>query len=142
MQLGEKLVATALSFYGETEKPGTASNSVILSWIKEFFKSASDDGEIPWCGIFMAKMFHLCRLEAPKGPAGAANWSTVGDATMLADALLGDLLVFRRSGGHHVALFIRRSDAYIYCLGGNQKNGVCIAPYNASDLLHVRRVRP
>ena len=142
MTPSEKLVLTALSFYGEAETAGHGSNPTILGWIKKFFRSsASDDSTTPWCGIFMAQVFGTCGFPAPSVPARASSWGDVGTAVLTKDLQLGDVLVFDREGGMHVALFISMQRGVIQCLGGNQGNRVCIAPHDLSKLRHARRIR-
>lgn len=137
---GEKLVITALSFYAEDE----SGSSRVLSWIKKYFRpSATDAKDVPWCGIFMAQVFGTCGLSAPSVPARASSWAEVGIGIELGSKnfQIGDILVFNRRGGNHVALFIAMQGNTIYCLGGNQGNRVCIAPYPLPRLEYVRRIR-
>jgi uncharacterized protein (TIGR02594 family) len=143
MTSGDRLILAALSFYGEAEAPGSASNAKILSWIKKFFRaSATDDSTTPWCGIFMSQVFGTCGFPTPSVPARASSWAEVGIPIPLTEEMKpGDVLVFDREGGNHVTLFVSAQGELIHCLGGNQGNRVSIASYNRSKLKHVRRIR-
>jgi len=137
---GERLVLAALSFYGEDEGK---KNSRVLSWIKKFFRaSATDARAVPWCGIFMAQVFGSCGIPIPSAPARAVSWATVGSPVFAdEDFQIGDILIFDRKGGNHVALFISKSNDLFYVLGGNQGNKVGINPYDCAALKHARRIR-
>lgn len=76
----------------------------------------------------------------PKDHFRAKEWLNWGKPVKLADAVQGDTVVFRRSGGGHVALFSSHGPTgYISVMGGNQSNAVNIQSYPERDIIGIRR---
>ncbi|GAA0892643.1 TIGR02594 family protein [Fulvivirga kasyanovii] len=138
------LINIALSQYGVKEVPGKLHNPTIINYSWETgFKGIIDD-ETSWCSVFM----NWCALKAGlqrSKQATARSWLKVGQVIRTAPKP-GDIVIFWRespaSWKGHVGIFISYSEdkKLIYCLGGNQSNMVCIAPYEASKLLGFRRL--
>lgn len=139
------ILREALTYYGEKEVAGRRANPRIVKWLRAIFPAAHSD-ETPWCSAFMFHIAGLCAAERPVENQGLArSWLTVGEHVLPKNAAPGDVVVFKRgtkAWQGHVAIFVRRKGAYIYCLGGNQKNSVNIGAYKESDLIAVRRLRP
>ena len=62
----------------------------------------------------------------------------------LGEAMLGDVLVYKRGRGGHVALYVGEDDTHYHLLGGNQSDSVNIvrktrSPNGPNGLLAVRR---
>lgn len=140
-----KLLNIALSQYGVKEIEGKEHNPVIIGYSKEIGYGGIIADETAWCSIFM----NWCALKAGlirSGKLNARSWLTVGEE-VTEPPQLGDVVVFwrgqRNSWKGHVAIYINHSEdgKYIYCLGGNQNNRVCIKAYNASQLLGYRRLK-
>jgi cell wall-associated NlpC family hydrolase len=53
--------------------------------------------------------------------------------------MLGDVLVFQRTGGGHVGLYVGEDEAAFHVLGGNQGDRVCIARIARHRLYSARR---
>jgi len=89
--------------------------------------------------------FHL-KVATPSlsKAATARSWLKVGNNVELDKARVGDLAIFWRGSPDswmgHVAIFLREEDGFIWCLGGNQDDSVCIKKYQTSRLLGIRRV--
>ncbi|HEY9084026.1 MAG TPA: TIGR02594 family protein [Vicingaceae bacterium] len=139
-----KLLSIALSQYGVKEIQGKEHNPTIVGYSKEIGYGGIITDETAWCSIFM----NWCALKAGltrSGKLNARSWLTVGEEVTTPQA--GDVVVFWReqpgSWKGHVAIYINHSEdnKYIYCLGGNQNNQVCIKAYNASQLLGYRRLK-
>ena len=143
MIANEKLLFTALGEYGRREVPGPESDPSILSWIRRFFPSVKDDGEVNWCGIFMSEIARRACAEQPRRPFVARSWLLVG--LSVATPLPGDVVIFWRGGRTswkgHVGIFCRQDGERIWVLGGNQASEVNIRPYHASKLLGFRRLQ-
>lgn len=79
------------------------------------------------------------------GAMNARSWLLVGEE--IVDPKLGDIVVFWResleSWKGHVGIFIGFSEdkRRVFCLGGNQRNKVCILPYDAERVLGYRRLK-
>lgn len=141
---GPKILLEAMKLYGTLEGPGGQDNPVILGWAKEiggwiadFYKA----DEIPWCGLFVAVCAKRAGYEVKQNALGAINWLSWGEAVtqQRLDVQLGDILIFRRTGGNHVGLYVGEDATHYHVLGGNQGNQVCIVRIERGRLLGARR---
>jgi uncharacterized protein (TIGR02594 family) len=144
---GPKMIVEALKLFGTMEKPDAANNPTIVAWAKEVGGEVADvykADSIPWCGLFMAVVAKRAGKEPPKHPLWALSWSAFG--AKAPGPALGDVLVFTRSGGGHVGLYVGEDASAFHVLGGNQSDRVCIARIAKARLYAVRRplyrVRP
>ena len=146
---GPKMILEALKLFGETEVPGVGSNPTILAWADELgakVKTAYarwaaqwyDADSIPWCGLFMALVAKRAGKEPPVKFLAAKEWESFGHAPA-GEACLGDVLVFDREGGGHVALYVGHDNLRYYCLGGNQGDRVSIIAKDRRTCTAVRR---
>lgn len=137
------LLNIALSQYGVKEIVGEVHNPTIVNYSKEIGYGGIVDDETAWCSIFMNWCAMKSNLVRSK-KLNARSWLKVGESTDTPE--VGDVVVFWRgtpnSWKGHVAIYISHSECgkYIYCLGGNQKNKVCIQAYGANKLLGFRRL--
>ena len=138
-----KLLQIALSQYGVTEIKGAKHNPTIVGYSHDIGYGGIVSDETAWCSIFM----NWCAMKVDlirSGKLNARSWLAVGKA--VTTPKIGDVVIFWRekpsSWKGHVAIYINHSQdgKYIYCLGGNQNNTVCIKPYKASQLLGYRRL--
>lgn len=135
-----RMIAEAIKLFGVAEIGGSADCPVILGWAKEVgggVARAYCADSIPWCGLFMAVVARRAGKIAPDGPLWALNWASFGTAAPA--PMLGDVLVFRRGGGGHVALYVGEDEEAFHVLGGNQADRVCFARLGRSRLHAVRR---
>jgi uncharacterized protein (TIGR02594 family) len=150
---GPRMLKIGLADYGVFEAPGAANNPLILGWQRELqdagigrhYGSFYSSDAIPWCGLWMAVVAHRANperrpeREPPRDYLAAISWRDWGKRVPAAFAALGDVLVFRRQGGNHVAIYIGEDDFAIQCLGANQRDRVFIAGFPRDRLIHVRR---
>lgn len=138
---GPKMLIEALKLYGTKEIFGNKHNQVILDWAKVVgIPELVKDDEQAWCGLFMAfvairgqkfipmKNFDILR---------ALKWQAFG--TPVNEAMLGDVLVFKRPGGGHVGMYVGEDNTAYHVLGGNQSNMVCITRLEKARLVAIRR---
>jgi uncharacterized protein (TIGR02594 family) len=136
---GPKMLREALQLLGTLEGPGNVDNPVILAWAKEIGEPGYKHDATAWCGLFVG----LCAKRAgwdarPKGNAlWARNWATWG--TKASKAMLGDVLVFPRGPGGHVALYVGEDSTHYHILGGNQSDKVSIVRKAKTPILAIRR---
>lgn len=152
---GPRLLQEALRLYGTLEAPGAPDNPTIIAWADEVARTCpgayaawasdfyNDDG-IPWCGLFMAVICARSALgRVERFPVrkylAALAWADWGVPIPKSEAALGDVLVFVRSGGGHVALYVGEDDNAVHCLGGNQSDAVTITSIAKARLYAVRR---
>lgn len=97
------------------------------AWYWDHF--GRDDSKLPWCGAFMAYVMKACGIVFPKRYASAAEWLFWGVA--LDAPTVGCLVIFKRPGGAHVAIVIgRNAHGQILCIGGNQRDSVCVLAFD------------
>lgn len=116
-----------LFLYGTKEYQGEKHNPVILEWadeIEEYLGIPYEADEIPWCGLIMGVCAKRAGFEPPHLCVRAKEWAYWGN--MSQKPKLGDVLVFTRSGGNHVGLYVGEDKECFHVLGGNQSNEVNI----------------
>ena len=132
----------ALSQVGIKEIVGREHNPEVLKYFHETGHTWVKDDETSWCSAFVnwcAKMSNL----PYSGKLTARSWLRKGKEVF--NPVTGDIVVLWResvdSWKGHVGIFIREQGNYIYILGGNQKNSVCIQAYQKRQLLQYRRLQ-
>lgn len=144
-----KLVNAGLLFLGIKEIPGQKSNEDILKMAEVVgVQNIYKNDDTAWCGLFMAYLLKITGKPQPYKSYDilrAASYATWGESVALRDVQLGDIVVFKRPGGNHVAIAISISKnidggiGTVHCLGGNQSNAVTIAEFPINRVTHVRR---
>lgn len=122
---------------GVAEIPGYKNNDRII-WYHSFTTLKATSDEVAWCSSFMCAAAIMGEFPSTRS-AAAVSWADYG-AIGFGD--VGDIAVFKRVGGHHVAFInlpSHKGNEFINCLGGNQSDKVCVKNYNASDLIAIRR---
>ena len=133
-----RMVKIALDQLGTKEVAGAGSNATILSWAKEIgAENTYSNDEIPWCGLFVAMVVKRSGREPVVNPLWARNWQTWGSKVNI--AMLGDILVFVRKGGGHVALYVGEDRYHYHVLGGNQSDAVTITMIDKDRCVAIRR---
>jgi len=134
------LLAQALGYYGEREIPGAKSNPIINAMLRSVGLPARDS--IAWCSAFVNHI--ATEVGAERTDKGLArSWLGVGKMILPQHVLPGNLVILRRGKSRwqgHVGFVIRlnRKRGYVYVLGGNQSNRVCIRDYPLSRVLGYR----
>lgn len=128
----------ALELYGVQETIGTMHNPIIMGWAKELgIDKIYKSDEIPWCGLFMAIVIKRAEREPVDEFLRARSWANWGVNSP--DPSLGDILVFVRSGGGHVGIYVGEDSKAYHVLGGNQGNAVSIVRIDKARCIAVRR---
>jgi uncharacterized protein (TIGR02594 family) len=135
---GPRMLVEMLHLYGTRERVGPGSNPEILSWAKEVGVPYPDDS-VAWCGLTVSIAAKRASWEyKPNGnPLWARNWAEWG--TPQKTAKLGDVLVFPRGTGGHVALYVGEDDNAYHILGGNQSDAVSFARKPKNPIIAIRR---
>lgn len=123
---------------GVQEVAGKGSNPRII-YYHAFTSLKATDDSTPWCSAFMNAAAMSTGFTGTKS-AAASSWLEYG---IEGDGSVGDIAVFKREGGHHVA-FVNKAftgQAQIEVLGGNQRDRVGIDNYGVSNLLAFRRFK-
>lgn len=131
---------------GQKEIPGSQHNPLIVRWLRLLATWINED-ETAWCSAFVDAMAREAGYERT-GKLNARSWLDIGEKIAPRDARPGDIAIFWRgsptSWQGHVAFVdsFPPGASSLRVLGGNQKDSVSIAPYAASTLLGIRRLRP
>lgn len=135
--MNNKLLLEAASIYlGLTEKSDAENLSSMVGVNVQ---------NTPWCAAFMNMVLKRCSIKGT-GSNLARSFLKIGTKVELKDAIPGDLVVFKRGNSNwqgHITLLFEKPDiesGYLTCLGGNQKDSVCIAKFKINTLLGIRRV--
>lgn len=138
-----RMIEHALHFFGIKEIPGSKSNPLIMNMAKELqVQNIYTNDDISWCALFQS---YICKIANKPMPykayqvLRAASFTNWGNKVEKGDEKLGDILVFKRPGGHHVGMYIAESDKTFFVLGGNQGNSVNIAEIAKGRLIACRR---
>lgn len=133
----------AQRFVGTKEVAGLASNPLILAMLQLDADWPKDD-DVPWCSAFTNWICWLLRLPRSKSLA-ARSWLVIGEGIDAGEARVGfDVVVLRRGDSPlsgHVGFYAGWQDQDILLLGGNQGNGVSVAPFDADRIVSVRRLQ-
>jgi uncharacterized protein (TIGR02594 family) len=133
-----RILLAGLATYGVQEIPGANSNPIILSWAQEVgINKVYKNDDTAWCGLWMAVVTQRAGYKPVEAPLWARNWAKFGQPADRAS--LGDILVFTRLGGGHVAVYVGENKTHYYMLGGNQNNQVNISLRAKDTLIAVRR---
>jgi uncharacterized protein (TIGR02594 family) len=133
-----RILVQAVKQLGVKEIVGKQHNPIILNWARELkLSSVYNADEIPWCGLFIGYCCHMAGLEVINKPLWALSWSNWGNE--VTEAMLGDVLTFKRNGGGHVGIYVGEDDTHYHVLGGNQGNSVSVSRIAKSRLYKARR---
>lgn len=143
-----RMLVEGLKTFGVREVPGPRANPVIMGWWDELRRAGltrvygdrffSDDA-IPWCGLWMAHVARRAGKPVPRLFMAARDWGEWGNPVIGAPKL-GDVLVFTRSGGGHVGLYVGEDAEAFHVIGGNQSDRVCVTRILKSRLLVARNL--
>lgn len=128
-----------LSYYGLEEITGSDHNPQILEFFKEIGHSWVRSDETAWCSAYI-NYIAKCEGYERSGLLTARSWLRVG--MEIKEPVIGCIVVLWRvspeSWKGHVGLYIKHDDRYVYMLGGNQDNSVCIKRYPIERVLSYR----
>lgn len=141
-----RMLLWALSYFGLKEVVGKGSNPEILAmWRRlrdaghgKVYGEFYTDDDIAWCGLFIADAALAAAKPIPKKFLSALEWANWGNP--VDEPKLGDVLVFSRKGGGHVALYVGEDDECYHILGGNQGNSVSVVRREKSTLVAARNL--
>lgn len=127
-------IKTAMKEIGTVEIPGSKHNQRIMEYHKISGGFSTD--EIPWCGSFVNWVMRKNGFETVPIPARAKSWTGFGKSSC---PIVGSIAVKERNGGGHVCFVVGRNImGDLYCLGGNQSNGVNIKLYPKDVFIDFR----
>ncbi|WP_452219947.1 TIGR02594 family protein [Lacinutrix salivirga] len=136
------IINKALSEYGVKEIIGSKDNHRILKYFNDIgFDGSKLKDETAWCSAFVNWVAKTTGYEY-SGKLNARSWLKIGHSTKTPQ--VGDIVVLWRekqnSWKGHVGFFIKQSKNFVYVLGGNQRNMVCIKAYPKSRVLDYKKL--
>ncbi len=139
----------ALGLVGTKEIVGTKHSETILGWAKELgLGDIYTNDELAWCGLFFAYVMKLAGREVKLNTKDsydylrALKYQSMPNVIKVAkgEEKVGDILIFQRPEGGHIAFNAGETKDAFVCLGGNQSNMVCLTNISKSRL--VASLRP
>lgn len=135
-----RIYAHALRDNGIREVAGLGSNLRIkqailaaASWLDQ------DDSKTAWCGCIRGLWGIETGTGVPPEHYRAKSWAKWGTAVEWDRAKEGDTVVMQRTGGNHVALYVRHNATHIWLYGGNQADSCNVSKFKRELVTHIRR---
>jgi uncharacterized protein (TIGR02594 family) len=138
-----------LSFVDEIPYIATAKSELgIKEWntgdnpeVTKYHDSVNDlhwGDNVPWCASFVTWVMKKNGYSVPRYSARAKSWLEFGRSAGI--PAYGAIAVKSRRGGGHVCFVVGATNdgKYLYCLGGNQHDEVCISKYRKEVFLDFR----
>lgn len=129
----------ALKEIGTLEDVSSGSNPEVLKYYAKIGQGWVKDDSIAWCAAFMGYCLEMANIASTKllNARSYLKWSVPTPTPVL-----GDVVVFWRisptSAFGHVAFFLRKQGNYVWVLGGNQSDSVCVEKFPISQVLSYR----
>lgn len=138
-----KMVAEAVKLgkLDTTEVPGKKNNAEIMALAKEagVTKIYTSD-EVAWCAVCMVALALRAGKTVPfTGYERLRAKSFLKFGTKVNEPMLGDVLVFYRTGGGHVGIYVGEDATAYHVAGGNQSNQFSVTRILKSRLTQARR---
>ena len=128
----------AYHYLGTKELPGAADEKLVLYFHSHTTLHATDD-EVPWCSSFENAILAESGLPTTKS-AAAVSWANYGQSVNRDDVRFGDIIVMKRTGGHHVCNFVQsKGGGKFLAIGGNQSDAVTETTFSWDRVIAVRR---
>lgn len=131
----------ALGEIGTLEDLSAGSNPRVLEYFAKIGQGWVHEDSVAWCAAFVGFCLETAGIASTKA-LNARSYLQWGKPTTTPK--LKDLVVFWRISPHsafgHVAFFIRQQGQYVWVLGGNQSDSVCIEKYPLSQVLSYRTI--
>lgn len=143
-----KMVAAGLQYLGVQEIKGVANNPVIMDMARSIGCASiyTSDDKQAWCAVFINHLIRITGKPINLYPKDKYDLLRAKKAASLFPIVpteqwrFGDVVIIRRDEGGHVFLAIAdTAEDTIFGLGGNQSNRVCIAEFEKSRIIHVKR---
>lgn len=129
-------ITEARKHIGTREIPGEKHEPKIIQWWKAIKRGGIKTDESPWCAAFVGGCLEAVGIVSSRYES-AKSYLLWG--MPLKVPALGCIVVFNREGGGHVGFVVGQDvRGRLMVLGGNQGNGVTIAPFDQSRVSGYR----
>lgn len=133
--------AVALGKLNTTEVPGPKSNPEIMQLASEAgVANIYKTDEMAWCAVAQTAIALRAGFKVyftGYNRLRASSFLEFGKPVIT--PVLGDVLVFKRTGGYHVGMYIGEDKTCYHVAGGNQGNQYSIVRIEKSRLVQARR---
>jgi uncharacterized protein (TIGR02594 family) len=113
----------AYGFLGTREGVGSKDNPVVLAMYRDVGHADAKHDAIPWCAAFVGAMLEREGIKSTK-TLWALDYLQWGHS--LGAPYVGAVGVKKREGGGHVFFVVGYDETWVYALGGNQSDAVCV----------------
>lgn len=140
LETGPAYYRVALKERGVTEIFGKKHNKRILEYHAHTNLHATED-EVPWCASFVCWCLEQAGYNHPHS-ARARDFCEWGVTAHWRPAV-GDVVVLSRGRNPksgHVGFFVKKNKSYVWVLGGNQSNKVCVQKFSLDRVLDYRTI--
>lgn len=132
------------NYIGLTEKLHGGNSPTVLAWIKKYFPKTTNTSSVPWCSIGMKEVALALGVECSKQTPAAISWKTWGKEIKpeQIDIEKNQVVVLKRTGGHHVTAPVRYSPTrgVIFGVGFNQSDSCSIDDFPLKDVISIRQL--
>jgi len=129
-------ITEARKYIGLAETKGGKHSPDIVQFWKDIKRGGIKDDETPWCAAFVGAMLERCNVKSSRFESAKSylQWGR-----LLAQPVLGCVVVFTRKGGGHVGFCVGKDAAgNLLILGGNQGDAVNIKAFPVSRVSGYR----
>ncbi|MEQ6123172.1 TIGR02594 family protein [Pseudotenacibaculum sp. MALMAid0570] len=134
-----KTVEIALTQYGVNEKHDKEIHPQIVKYLEAIGCAKNDlKRNTSWSSAFVNWVVKNAGYEY-SGKLDVRSWLSVGES--IGSPSFGDIVVLSENEQDHVGIFIKETKRYIYLIGGDQRNKVCIKAYAKSCILDFRKLK-
>jgi len=131
-------IAIACGKLGLHETPAGAIDPDVKAMFADAGHPEIDSGEVAWCAAFAGSCLERAGFKSTRSLAARSylSWGTA-----LPEPRIGAIVVLSRDpdpAEGHVGFYLGETGASVLLLGGNQSNGVTVAPFAKSRVLGLR----
>lgn len=122
-----------------TETLSAGHDIRVLEYYRHAFLDSAID-KVPWNSAFICFCLETAGFKSTNS-AAAVSFLKYGTPVANEEIKQGDVVVFKRIGGYHVAFFQKwATDGNLYALGANELECVCTTKFNLINLLAIKRI--
>lgn len=131
-----KWLTEARKHIGLTEVKGAQHHPEILQMWKDIKRGGIKSDEVPWCAAFVGAMLERVGIKSSRFES-AKSYLQWGE--LIAEPVMGCIVVFTRNGGGHVGFVVGIDrGGNLLVLGGNQSDAVNIKSFPVSRVTGYR----
>lgn len=122
-------ITHAKTFIGLAEGSGEKDNPKVVAFYAKAGHPEIKHDSVPWCAAYVGGVLVDVKIK-PTGTLWALDYSKWG--IKLDKPAVGAIATKKRNGGGHVFFIVGWDKDYVWGLGGNQSDKVCVVRYPRS----------